>query len=159
MTGGFRYIAGGIFLVFLVFAIISTWPVWIAASQPASPPVAAANPTQPANIPAPAPVTRPVVQSAPPAVEYRFTEDLESTPPHPGWLYTQDSTILRIKPGGIGFPPPSLNNAPLTLAKGTRVWPRETEGDWVMIKSPGGRLGWVRATELDNSRPYIPPRD
>jgi len=157
MAGGFRYFAGGMMLVILVFAGISLWPLLNQRFAPAAQPLPTIAPPQPAPPPVPtSPPQTPVTQTFP---EYKFTDDLEAKPVHPGWLYCQESTILRIKPGGIGFPPISLNNAPLTLAKGTRVWPRETDGDWVMIKSPGGRLGWVRAIELDKRRPHVPKRD
>ena len=71
------------------------------------------------------------------------------------WLYTKKSAILRIEPDGIGHRAKSASHAPLTIARGTRLWPIQTEGEWVLLRSPGGTLGWMHSSEVDARCPYI----
>jgi hypothetical protein len=152
MTGGFRYLVMGLVSVVAIFAGLSLWPVLEdTLNSPA--PQAAAQPHQPAAVP----LAPPPVASQPPSAKpsYTFHEQPEEAPKPLSWLYTQRSAILRIKPGGTGHRAATVSCAPLRIATGTRLWPVKTEGDWVMLRSPSGTLGWMHVSEVGKRAPYV----
>lgn len=158
--GGFRYIAGGLIVIVAAFAVASSWPLLLSAFSP--PAIAPAQPalaqspaaTQLPPTMAPTPLLTPNPAQAPASEPSITLTDLpDETPPHPGWIYVQQSAVLRVKPGGRGMPAPSLTNTELVIAKGTRLWPRKIEGGWVLVKSPGGRLGWLAVDEVGKHIP------
>jgi hypothetical protein len=70
--------------------------------------------------------------------------------------YARRTVILLGRPGGVPLIPSSLNKAPLTVLRGTRLLPMREEGKWVMVQSPSGLMGWTKTTELTATRPIAP---
>jgi len=143
-----------------LFAGISLWPA-LKAGWSGSPAQTTPATAQPAPTSAPAPggggsaagrVSRHAQRSLP---TWTAAANQEESAARRTWLYAQASVILRTTPGGVGFRAPSISQAPLTIVKGTRLWPVRTEGDWVMVRSPSGLLGYVHTSEIDSHLPYF----
>jgi hypothetical protein len=67
--------------------------------------------------------------------------------------YARFSVVLRATPDGVGKRPVSLNRAPLTVVKGTRLYMVKEQDDWVLVQSPSAETGWVHKQELTEKRP------
>jgi hypothetical protein len=67
--------------------------------------------------------------------------------------YARVTVVLQAKPGGAGVRPVSLNKAPLTVLRGTRLKPIKDQGSWVMVQAPSAQAGWVMARDLTETRP------
>ncbi|MGD8863825.1 MAG: hypothetical protein PVI30_27675 [Myxococcales bacterium] len=159
MSSGFRYLLIALVTITALFAGISLWPA-LKAGWRGSPAQTTPAPAQPAPSAAPAPsggsaanrVSRHAQRSLP---TWTAAAKQEEPAARRNWLYAQVSVVLRTTPDGIGFRAPSLCQAPLTIVKGTRLWPVRTEGDWVMVRSPSGLLGYVHTSEIDSHLPYF----
>ncbi|MBN2082589.1 hypothetical protein JW859_10350 [bacterium] len=116
-------------------------------NQPATP-----TPASPAATTAPV-VTAPITSAPAPPVTYAAQQHKEEKP-QTDWIYTQHSAILRITPGGNSYRAASVSSAPLTILVGTRLYAQRTEGEWVMVKSPSGLLGWLHESEVGTNIPY-----
>ena len=64
------------------------------------------------------------------------------------WVYAKRDVELLVEPEGVAHTPTSLNHAPLTILAGTRLWPVQIEGDWVLVSSPSYTLGWVKSEDI-----------
>jgi len=154
MSGGFRIVLILVAVIALLFAGFSLWPLYRQmqsqpASQPATPAPAPASSTSTA---APA-ATAPLSPAPTPPITYATRQPKEEKP-ETTWLYTQHSAILRVTPGGHSYRAASVSSAPLTILVGTRLYAQKTEGEWVMVKSPSGLLGWLHESEVGTNIPY-----
>jgi hypothetical protein len=156
MSSGFRYILVVLVAATALFAGLSLWPS-VRDALNGSPSQAA-----PASQPAPSPPSSPAAPTrATVGSSHRvrvpltlLSERDERPADDRQWLYAQIPVTLRIKPGGRGHPAPSLTHAPLVILQGTRLWPVQQEGEWVMVRSPGGLLGYVLDSEVGTRIPY-----
>lgn len=160
MSSGFRYILIVLVAAAAVFAGLSLWPSAQGArqsgpAQAAAPGLASAPPPLPPSAPPIGATINTPHRSQP---SWTFLSERDEPREERDWLYAQVSVVLRIKPGGPGHPATSLTRAPLTILKGTRLWPLRKDGEWVMVRSPSGLLGYVHNSEIDTHYPVCKRR-
>lgn len=71
------------------------------------------------------------------------------------WKYALRSARLYVEPNGPPHSSTSLNNSPLIIGRGSHVVPLEYREGWVMVRSPGHTLGWMRDTDLTDTPPVV----
>ena len=149
MSSGYQYLVGFVIGIAALFCAMSLFPA-LKGTAPAPQPAMAAVPTgpvAPGYVAQPAPVNSPV---------YTFIQedDENEKSQEPRFLFTQRAVYLRKEPAGRPYEPVCINRAPLVILAGSRVRPLQTQGEWVMVRTPGQTLGWVEQSSLSDVMPY-----
>lgn len=154
MGGGYRYVLGAMLATALLYAALSLLPVICGTQGAAGPRGGGAKTLSTTSVSAAPPAVSAAGTAASPAVaaaqppSYTFVSERETGSSDVTWLYTREPVILRVEPAGKPHIATCLTRAPLTILRGTRLWPLETRGEWVLVRSPSRLLGWVNQRDL-----------
>jgi hypothetical protein len=156
MNNGFMFLLAGLVVLAALLAGMSMGSHFTAAAPKSSSDVAtlAANPQPALNLSLPQSVSPPPAPLPPapgpgsPKLVLKRTRN-EEPKRDINWLYASKPALLRKAPAGDPYSASSICFAPLTILPGTRLWPMEVRGEWIMVRSPSSMIGWLARSEVE----------